>query len=513
MGAFFVPTDEAMDNYINGDRGFYLKDAYGSWENVPTYLLAMFLKNHQKRSLMSALPHNWPTMTDEASFDMNVNRADIKKSYVGSNGVVYIANNVYPPVDYQCVYASLLTSTNATVMNWGVQDAAMKFNLYLRSMENMYNLLVPTDEAFQNYREPISWALGYSPEIWSFRYVPGRNEVHADVYNVDEYGNKGIKTREITNQSTIRNRLNDIIDMHIVVGEKEGNHMSGYIDSGNILFAQTKSGTTLKIIGSGNNIQMTGGGDLEQDIDPAQVVVNTETGNKRIYDSDNGRTFFVDKILHDPIKSVYTILGERSEYKAFFDLLRGDERVFTFFQSDTDVVPVFDSKQMSTSSGIGYVVNSFGNFRYTVFVPTEEALNRVFSENDKLFTWDEIAAEEDPDLKKEKTMYLLNFLKYHFMDNSVYVDGKPFSGMRYETAARNDTGRFHRLILSSTGNGLEIANENATSRANIITSSGLYNIMSRDYIVNNRDPRNATEIVASSRAVIHLIDNALRYDY
>lgn len=55
--------------------------------------------------------------------------------------------------------------------------------------------------------------------------------VFADVYKADAAGNKtGAILRTVKNQNSIINRLNDILDMHIVVGNKDQNVMSGYID-------------------------------------------------------------------------------------------------------------------------------------------------------------------------------------------------------------------------------------------------------------------------------------------
>jgi uncharacterized surface protein with fasciclin (FAS1) repeats len=505
MGAMFIPTDEALRNYLNSSEGRYLKDIYSEWENVPTSILALFVKNHQKRSFLSALPHLWNEMNDETSFAMNVKKSDIKKAYIANNGVVYISNTVYPPVDYRSVYASTMTSPQTKIMNWGIQNKTMKFYLYLRSMENMYNLIVPSDEAFQNYRDPISWAKN-TPEIWDFYYVPERDMVFADAYNADSNGNKaGLKRSYIQNssdQNIIRNRLNDIIDMHIVVGAKNkiSGDMSGYIDDGATQYAQTKSGATLKISGGGSNTTLTGGGDREQNVQPANIVSS--------YESDNGRTYLVDKILQDPVKSVYTVLGEHPEFKAFFDLLLGGD--------------IFSDKRATGSiiGGLGYVVNSFNNFRYTVFAPTREALDRVFAgakESRKLWTWEEIESidpesENYAELKQEKTTYLTEFLKYHFMDNSIYIDGKSRSGS-YETAARYESvsgaGKFRKVDLTSNGSNLVIKGANGKS-AEVKTTDHLYNVMARDYIVNN--VTNPTLIESSSRAVIHLIDNVLNYE-
>lgn len=508
MGTMFVPTDQALNDYFNSSKGGYLKDAYGSWDNVPTPILALFLKNHQKKSFLSALPHAWPEMNDESSFAMNVSKSDIRKSYIAGNGVVYVTDAVYPPIDYQSVYASTMTSGQTKIMNWAIQDKTLKFYLYLRSMENQYNLIVPTDEAFQNYRDPVTWAkaatgngLATDREIWEFKYVPERNMVYADVYKTDAAGNKtGAPVAygsSSAHQNIIRNRLNDILDMHIVVADE-----IGFINDGTVKFAQTKGGATLKVSGSGNATKITGGGDIEIATAPAEI--------EKTYDSDNGKTYFVDKVIEDPAKSVYTVLGEHPEYKYFFDLLNGQEFI------DNDTQPVFGNKKTTTSSGLGYVVNSFNNFRYTIFVPTEAALQVAFAADPDLWTWEQIH-DIDPDredyaeLKKAKTLYLLEFLKYHFIDNSIYINGKTVQG-DYETAARNNSGKFRKISLRGDGTNLEVEGANPAYKAHVIKTEGLYNVMTRDYIVNSANLTTATQIESSSRAVIHLIDNVLRYE-
>jgi uncharacterized surface protein with fasciclin (FAS1) repeats len=524
MGAMFAPTDQAMADYLNSPRGLYLKDAYHSWENVPTQLLSMFIKNHQKRSFLSSLPHDWNTMTDESSFDMHVSREHILKTYIGGNGAVYITNTVYPPIDFQCVYASVMASPNTQIMNWAIRNdnAAMKFYLYLRSMENMYNLLIPVDEALQDYRDPISWAIGGSTkQIWAFRYLPENNQVYADIYTANPDGTKGALTRTETDQGVILNRLKDILDSHIVVGykDKTSGVMTGYIDNGSTQYALTKGGSMLKVTDGGDQMKLSGGGDIEQQTPPAGIMINPDNGALNRYESDNGRTWFIDKTLHEPVQSVYAVLSspDHPDYSAFLELCQGDTRVFDFFRDDKDVNNniIFGSKRVGNTSGLGMVVNSFNNFRYTVFVPTKDALDTAFAEDNKLFTWDEIAGDEDYDSKKEKTLYLLKFLKYHFMDNSIFVDGRIYTDSKaekYETAARNPSGKFYKLTLSSSGNDLVIEGEKAGNTAEVIKTEGLYNLMTRDYIVNSADYTVARQIVATSHAVIHLINAALKFE-
>ena len=517
IGVMFVPTDEAMDNYMNGTQGAYLKDVYGSWENVPTDLLALFIKNHQKRSFTASLPHTWETMTDESSFDMNVSRNDVVRSYWGCNGIVYVTNKVYPPIDYQSVYGSAMASSLTQVMKVAIKDTEMKFFYFLRSMENRYNLLVPTDAAMKNYRDPISWGLAANGEasdrqIWDF-YLEN-NQLRADIYASDALGNKGAKIKTIGKETDemymIRNRLSDLLDMHIIVADKENDVLSGDIDEG-MKYAMTKGGSVVKINGTNDAIQLAGGGNMESGQEPA-TIVHLDNGSLARYESDNGRTFFIDHIMQDPFKSVYTVLKEHDEYKAFFELCEGNSTVFSYFKDDEDIVPVFDRSVTQSSAGLGYVVKSFNNFRYTVFVPTAEALRKAFDEDPDLCTWEEINAETDPAKKKTKCLYLLNFLKYHFMDNLVPVSGKPFGNLTYETASRTPSGKFNKVTLySNTGNDLNIECTDTGVKASVVTADrSLYNVLARDYIVDNSDIKSATNILSSSRVVIHQIDHALK---
>lgn len=522
MGTMFVPTDQAMTDFLNGGKGSYLRDAYGTWDNIPTDILAMFLKNHQKRSFTASLPHAWNALTDETSYPIDISPDNVVRSEIASNGIVYFVNTVFPPIDYQGVYASVLTSDNTKIMKWALTDdwndlsdtQAMRYYMYLRSMENMYNLLIPTDEALQNYREPISWARGGAArEIWSFSYDGATNTVKADVYGADAAGNKGDFKRTITNKSIIRNRMRDIIDLHIVVGNNDEGALSGYIDDGTSRYALTKGGGTIVIDGVGENLRVNGGGDMECGKEAASIVAGN-SGSPSRYTSDNGRTFFIDHIIHDATVNVYDQLDAHAEFKAFFDLCRGHDQVLTIFAQDEEIEEIFSTKSTNATSGVGNVVNFFNNFRYTIFVPTAQALEKAFREDPKLYTWEQIADDSNLTTKREKTIYLLKFLRFHFVDNSAYISGKPFGPLYYETGARNEFDKFHKLALSSDGNGLTINGVDVTTdnEAHVITSGGLYNLMARDLIVDNADVSRATGITASSRAVIHLVDKALKFE-
>ena len=507
IGIMLVPTDEAMQDYWNSEHGKFLRSVYADWDSVPADVLSKFIKNHQLKSFVSALPHEWHNLPDQKGFLLNLTTGDIEDVQMACNGIVYKTNRVFPPIDYQCAYAPILTSPYTKVMKTAIDDNdELKFHLYLRSLENQYNLLIPVDEAMKEYREPISWAIWANGgadkrEIWSFKVVGGR--IFADVYNVNEDGTKGEFVQTIGAESSghakIMNRLNDIIDMHIVVADNAAEPLSGFMDDGTMQYALTKSGTILAVSGKGEDMVVRGGGDDELSLPGTGVVENG------IFITKNSHTCFVDRILQDPFTSVYSTLEKNSEYDEFFSLLLGDPSVYAYFQDDKDVTPIFDPSTTEQSSGIGQIVTSFNNYRYTVLVPTNEAVKRAFREDPNLWSWARIADEENPAIKKEKCLYLLNFLRYHFIDGIVPVAGNTFS-KEYETAARDKNNRFVRMNVESSPSGVKFG-----EKADVLTDAGLYNILAHDYIVDNKDVVKAANILASSRAVIHLVDEALNY--
>lgn len=86
-------------------------------------------------------------------------------------------------------------------------------------------------------------------------------------------------------------------------------------------------------------------------------------------------------------------------------------------------------------------VSTFQNYRYTVLVPTDEALDAAFAADPNLMTWEEIKQwigthPGDVNGAAEKVRYLLEFLHYHFIDAMLPVSSKAVVDGEYETAAR-----------------------------------------------------------------------------
>ena len=303
----------------------------------------------------------------------------------------------------------------------------------------------------------------------------------------------------------MRNRLYDICDRHIIVGTMaDDGTMGGYVDDGSRHFYQSKGGSTIRVEGTQAQMTAQGGGDIEQQVAQARQLSR--------YDADNGRCYIIDRILQDPTNSVYTNLQSHPEFSRFFELLNGNDMVFRMFEDDAEIKSIFTLNRTSQSSGLGNVVSSFGNFQYTVLVPTNEAVDAAFASDPTLHTWDEIAEQmSNPTVLREWTVRLMRFLQYHFVDNSTYVDSQPFATLTYETAARSASGRFQKISIEGDGQNLTFTDTQG-HQAHVVKTPGLYNLQSRDFIVNSSDYRTATQMVSSSQSVIHLIDRALLPD-
>ena len=304
------------------------------------------------------------------------------------------------------------------------------------------------------------------------------------------------------------------------MADNEDEPLSGFIDEGTLPYVLTKGGSVLAVSGTGEQVKVQGGGDREMGLPEAEVVTLEKDHRKARYEMDNGRTFFIDRILQDPFKSVYYTMSANEDYRAFFDLLVGNDDVFLSLADNEDykdIEPIFETSEGENSkmSGIGPVVTSFNNFRYTVLVPTRAALEEAFRDDPDLHTWDEISAQTDLDVKADWTRYLLNFLRFHFIDGMLPVSGVSYQDKAYPTAARDDKGIFVYVKASSDGSSITFEPENGSGgpqQAKVITSNQEdYNVLTRDYIVNNNDYTLATQILSSSKAVLHLVDHAINY--
>jgi len=513
MAAMFVPSDEAMNNYFNSGVGAILKNRFGSWENVPDEIILPFIKRHMRSSLIESVPSRFSKMVDGENYSLPVNKSHIEKTYTGINGEVYVTNTVYPPVDYISVYSPVLLSDNSKIMNWAINISESSvdgtqfafYKLYLNSLVSTYSLFVPTDENFSKamYIDPIAYGQE-KPAALKFWYNVKASAVYATVYKYDKItGLVGDSVDLITSASFIKNRLWNILDSHIVVGS---------VGSGNYYI--TKANDIIKIDGSGNSMTVQGGTDLISAAAKPQVT--------NVFNQYNGSTYFMNKIINPSLKSVYKTLSENPEFSSFFNLLNG--------VPDTCVTQIF------AQQGIDYRIKFFNAFRYTVYVPTNEAIQTAISTN-KIKSWETIYALSNAERGAEISK-MVRFLKYHFQDNTVFF-GQHVNDQYQSATIKTDNTATHfgtaknkylKIGVSGTANSLTLTMETKSGepiRTAHVVPNGLNNIIVKDYIFakilsgyKNIDGTgsingvlfNTSSITTSASAVIHQIDNVLTFE-
>jgi hypothetical protein len=390
------------------------------------------------------------------------------------------------------------------VMRWSVEQYG--FLAYLHSMDSYYSYLLPTDEEFW-YLDPLSVAQG-KPEYWKFFYDDDVKKVKVLVYD-----SLRVSSKELTNTSMMQNRLEDIIDQHIIVDD-----IYATLD-GSKRYYQTKGNGTVKVLPSATSDGLDIYGGLQVEKDEAIVVPDV-----KIMPGGNGKTFIMPSLAQSPSKSVYSAMKAQAEdetdpFYQFFKLMM-DGGVFT----------MDDTYAMSDE----YTVDIFNTYHYTVYVPTNESILEAIANG--LPTYEE--AEEylesvgvDPTSPEgEEYLELVasilhDFVCYHIHDNSVYIGGAQVSNREYQTGTLDEVDNiFRRLVVSADNSSLVIrdyaGNEHRVNAADDMEGV-LYNIMTRDYLFNDGasgaseadlDVMRCKQIETSSFAVIHGIDGVLLYD-
>jgi len=507
MALMFVPTDQAMNNYFNSGVGELLRSRFGSWENVPDEIILPFVRRHMRPSLIESVPSRFSRLVDAENYPIPVHKSHIVDSYTAVNGQIFFTNEVYPPVDYISVYSPVLLSDNAKIMNWAIKISETSvdgtrfefYKLYLNSLVSRYSVFVPTDEFFDNYIDPIAFGQDV-PAVLKFRYFEKTNSVTAYIHKYDRLTGETLELVDsitsIANMEFIKNRLWDILDSHIIVGQVSADK-NYYI---------TKANDILRINGSEGNMTVQGGNNLHK-----QTQVNVD----RVFNQQNGKTYFIDKAIQPSLRSVYKALSEYEEFSAFFELLSN--------------VPDDFNPKIFAPQGVDFIVRFFNAYRYTIYVPSNKAIADAIAAG-RIKTWADINALTGP-ARTQEINKMVRFLRYHFQDNAIFF-GHPVND-QFQTATiktnnvvshwRTAQNKYYKIGVVGDANSMKLTTE-LNRTANVLP---LNNIVAKDYnfarlpsAYRNVDGTGAvtgalfstSRISNSASAVIHLIDNVLTFE-
>lgn len=498
-GALLVPTNEALNDWWNHE-GLALQDQYHEWANVPDQVLVELLNVNMIPEFVSTVPSKFSNIVNDAKVEMGVKKSDVDSCFMGCNGVVYLTNKVFAPVTYSSVaFPALVHTETMNIIYWGIDK--LGFKPYLNSMDSYYSFFVPTNTAMLRYVDPCSYG-STTTVLYEFYYNKDRMTVGAHRYRYDLETNTIVDALSDATSSQVENRLTDILDNLIVVGN---------VEDGNT-FYRTKGGATIRVRNGGQMGSMTieSGLQVEQQRSVAvtQIFDQTKTGNGKTYVIEN-------EVPSSGRKSVYKTLSEHLEYSRFFDLLRGGDPDSAQYNLTASLID-------NSYSCVDFNIRLFDNYHYTVWVPTNESLDRLHQQG-VLPYWEDLEAQTDEAwggnrdaakrMKYQIRQRILDFLRYHIQDYSVFMGQGMVSG-RYETSKLNpENKKFFSLAVDADNSHISVTDALHNERHVLTSDEALYNNMCREYLFTNKDPENAASgnLYSSAYAVVHLIDGPLFY--
>ena len=489
MAVMMVPSDAALTRYWNEGAGRVLKDYYGSWENVPDKVISKMLNVNMLNSFINSVPSKFETVLNDANDELGLSEEFVDSVYMACNGAIYLTNKVFNPVAYISVTFPALVDANMNILYWAVEQ--LGFDVYLNSQNTYYSLFIPNNNSLLEYIDPCSFGKT-STQLFRFRYDPTAltesERVKASIWNYDTATGEVTDSIGEASYGQITNRLEDILNNHIVIGN---------VEDGNT-FYQTKGGSMVKVANASQGIDgMTVQGGM-------QIEDGSSLSISKIYDESlegNGKTYILnDAPIMTARKSVFDILNEHEEFSAFRELLESSKFLETKH--------VIGTNEHATASSN---ISLFNTYRYTIYVPSNSAVAKL-QDSGKLPTWDMVEEEEDPELKDSLVNEIENFIKYHIQDNAYYIGQGSVNG-EFETSAYKVTDgnlSYYKLRTRVSNDGIQVTDGNGNS-CKVVNTPGLYNIMAREYQFDAPDATQATNIYTSSFAVVHLIDGALMY--
>ena len=496
MGVMFVPSDEALKAYWNGGGGEFLKDRFGTWENVPNYVIDDFVNNHMKPSFVASVPSKFSQVKNDGQVEMGIEKDDVERSILCCNGVVFITNRVFPPVSYVAVSAPTLVNENMKIMRWAIEQYG--FDAYLLSMDSYYSFILPTDDAFKAYVDPLSVAKG-EPELWEFYYDEKGKRVKARAYEYDmASGVKGAEKSTAPTVAQVDDRLEDIIDYHIIVDTIDLSH------DGKLYYRNKANGTVRVDVSQQGGYDVYGGYQIEKELPIHVTLDNIKDQTKE----GNGKTYIVPNVMMTSLQSAYSAItaqaGDEANPGPFYEFhkLMGESGAFYV---DEDF------------ASFGQTVEAFNTYHYTIYIPSNEAVREAIAAGlptmeqaeEFILSQEENYSFDEDDYRDSIRALIADFVNYHIQDNSVYVGGGHNVG-NYETSTLDEeTGTFCRLSVVGTNSDITVTDGAGNVQKVLTEDPKLYNIMTRDYLFDASDLQQSKLIETSSFAVIHHVKDAL----
>ena len=550
-------------NYKYGENTeAHLAENLDSLHSQNPLVLTEFTNNLLQASFVRAVPSKFETLTNDASELLGVTtgmldrKADGKHDVtIANNGVLYVVNELIAPDRFQSVMGPSSVYPDMSVMGWAVDDRTylgVDFQYYLKAMRANYAFFVPEDGAFDlYYLDPAT--LGHlnnnqvgtqRPDVLHFytQWKDSTNHSKGKDLKCDRYYfDMATGTIDETEKpraasiASVKTQLVDILNYHtVVLGENE--------NIGTNKYYKTKHGGEIYFENHAEGGRVMSGAQIDDpERFPAPVI-------KHIYDGQkNGETFRLSRVIQPPHKSVYNVLSTNEQFSDFLEMCSGFVPEMLEWAGIPKVNPKNESlpspqdaytiltrdyklgSKETAEACLDYNVKMFNTYNYTLFAPDNTAMQKAYANGlpswadvQELFEkWAETDPEEMSDQEKaeqeddQALAYLMiramrDFVRFHFITGSVYVDNT-IEGGRYQTLSSDELGVAKEVVLGGGGGTITISDQlsgHTVSVSDAGSDQRVVNQMARDYWFDDIKTR-ATAIETSSFCAVHQVSEPL----
>lgn len=570
--AIILPTDDALKAFLFASDnplcqfGINQYNYYTMLMSLPREVLQPFVKEWFRTSFTDVLPSRYSYMCSAKGHQLLADvtspeayKLAVQQVIPAADGFIVVVDAVPNAEDLrnELTFVKLAGRVAGTALTANDRyeynpNAAPFSTNYQREMHNKpFTMFVPTDEGLKKYGlvDPMSMASNnrVSWRYWSLTpqsissNEDGQIAVAAKAYrysykevrNTEADRPLGVTTSSPANEictkdtgfgPTKRQLLTDMLDQHIVLQDLDSmlnNLRHWYLSrSGMPIYMKEHTNT---------NIVVNGG--MQIDLNEKDVADKHDCTLQFVGQNNTGTSVVIDRPMQPTTQNVYQRLQSNDAFSMFFDCAYALNGAYDLknrlFGNEASEALMGRKYIIFDESNGGYtrygnantkLVNFFHNFNYTIFVPTNEGMQKAIAEGLPTIESIEQFVEESldgngqlPDDKREQAqaryLTLLNFLKYHFCDKSYFLEPDLESGdTEQTTTACIDASNQQALTADiQSGNGMLMVRD-ASNRYKAVKPD-LANIIARDAEFNN-DPTRARYIRSASNVVLHGIDNA-----
>ena len=493
--AIILPTDEALKAFLLasdnplGQCGINQDNYYTMLMSLPREVLQPFVKEWFRTSFTDVLPSRYSNMRSAKGHQLlagvttpEAYKLAVQQVIPAVDGIIVVVDAVPNAEDLRNeltfvklagqVAGAALTANDRYEYN---TNAAPFSTDYQREMHNKsFTMFVPTDEGLKQYGlvDPMSMA---SNNRASWRYwslTPdsisssgnGQIAVAARAYRYDynkvrnaetdrplgvSFSNSANDGANVNYGPTKRQLLTDMLDQHIVL-----QNLDSMLNTSRHWYL-SRSGMPIYMKEHTNtNIVVNGG--MQIDLNERDAADKHDCTLQFVGQNNTGTSVFIDRPMQPTTQNVYQRLKSNDAFSTFFEyaealnnaytlknMLFGNEasealsRKYTIFADPSGSYARYGNDNTM-------LVNFFHNFNYTIFVPTNEGMQKAVEAGLPTIESIEQFVEESlddngqlPDDKREQAqaryLTLLNFLKYHFCDKSYFLEPDLESGDTEQT--------------------------------------------------------------------------------